>query len=97
MGLGRPVVLSNTDCTANKSTTQAPGEGRRLLPGLDHMNSPEGERKLLVAIGDSTFGQIVGRHFYGDTVPGEHSDPMPSQLAGQVSQHNPLLVELYTE
>jgi hypothetical protein len=50
-----------------------------------------------VTIGDATLGEIIGRHLDGDPVTGQYTDTIPAELAGQVGEHNPFLVDLDAE
>src|SRR5205823_15080512 len=56
-----------------------------------------GVGQLLVAIGDASLGQVIGRHFQGNPVACQHADAVAAKLAGQVGQHCAFLVKLYAE
>lgn len=72
----------------------------RLIPawiasaGAGHIHPGRG---LFVAIGNAAFGQIVGRHFHGDTVTGQYTDSIPAELSGEMGEHEPFLIQLHTE
>src|ERR1700744_6496288 len=51
----------------------------------------------LEAIGDTTFGQIVGRHFHQHLVAGEHSDTVLAHAARGVGDDLVLVLELDAE
>ncbi len=34
-----------------------------------------------MAVSDSTFGEVVRRHFKGDAITGQNTDPVASKLA----------------
>ena len=52
---------------------------------------------LLVAEGDSSFGEIVRTHLYLDTVTGENLDVVHTHLAGDVGDDERSVLELHTE
>jgi hypothetical protein len=52
---------------------------------------------LFVAVGNTTFGEIVGGELKGDAVASEYADTILPKLACQVRQHHSFLVELYAE
>jgi hypothetical protein len=65
------------------------------LPGL----KIEGQklRRLTVAKGDSSLGEVVGGQLHSDTVAGQDADAVAAQSASQVSQHNTIMFQLYAE
>ena len=50
-----------------------------------------------MAVGDSTFGQIVRREFQGDAISRENANAVAAEFAGEVRQNGPLLVKLNAE
>ena len=46
---------------------------------------------------NSTFGEIVRGEFQCDFVARQNADAIAAESARQVSQHNPLVFELYAE
>jgi len=52
---------------------------------------------LLVPVGDSSLCQIVGRELQSDAIAGQNTNAIPAQLAGQVGQHGPILVQLHAK
>jgi hypothetical protein len=54
-------------------------------------------KSLLVAVRDSTFGQIVRRQFHGDAVTRQHANAVAAQPARKMCQHGTFLVELNAE
>ena len=51
-------------------------------------------RILLVTVGNTSLGQIIGGHFDGDPVTGEDANAIAPQLAGEMSEDDTLLVQL---
>ena len=60
-------------------------------PGRERRTGPAG---LFVAIGYAAFGEIVGRHFQSDAVTGENADAVAAQLAGEMGENEPFLIQL---
>ena len=54
-------------------------------------------RRLLVAVADAAFGEIVGRHLHRHTVAGENADAVAPEFTCQMCQYHPFLIELHTE
>ena len=52
---------------------------------------------LSVPEGNTAFRQIVRRQFQGDLIAGKDADAIATQAAGQVSQHNSLVLQLNAE
>ena len=52
-----------------------------FLSVISYQHSFNSTSGLFVAIGDATFGQVVGRHLNGDFVAGEYLDVMHAHLA----------------
>lgn len=47
-----------------------------------------------MAVGDAAFGEIVWRKLEGDSIAGEDADSIAAQLACEVGQDGPLLIQL---
>ena len=45
-------------------------------------------------VGDPAFGEIVRRHFEGDSVAGQDPDAVAAEFTGEMRQHSALLIEL---
>jgi hypothetical protein len=52
---------------------------------------------LLVAIGDPTSAEVVGRDLHLDTVAGEDADPVHAHLPGAVGEDGVAVLQLDTE
>ena len=52
---------------------------------------------LAVTIGDSTTGEVVGRKFDGDAIPGQHPDVVGSHLPGEMAKNGMPVFELDAE
>lgn len=52
------------------------------------------EGELLVTVSDAAFGEVVRGHLQSHTVTGQNAYAISPQLAGQVSQYRPVLVQL---
>ena len=52
---------------------------------------------LLVAERDTSFGQVVGAHFYFDTVTGKDLDVVHTHLTGDVGDDERSVLELHAE
>lgn len=50
-----------------------------------------------MAIGDSTFCQIVGGELQGNAITGENPDAVPAELTREVGQNDTVLIELNAE
>src|SRR5687768_6883454 len=48
-------------------------------------------------VSDAAFGQVVRRKLKRDPVACKNADSIPAQFAGEVCQHDPILIELYAE
>ena len=45
-------------------------------------------------VSNSALGEVIGRHFKGDAIAGEHADSIASQLSSQVSKNCSILIQL---
>ncbi len=52
---------------------------------------------LALPEGDAAARQIIGRHFHRNMIPEQNADVVLAHLAGEVSQHDVVVIELYTE
>lgn len=50
-----------------------------------------------MTVSDAAFGEIVGREFEGYPVAGEDADAVAAELAGEMREHHPFLIELNAE
>jgi len=55
------------------------------------------EAGLLVTVRDPALRQVVGRELQRDTIAGQHTNAISSQLAGQVGKNGAVLVQLHAE
>jgi hypothetical protein len=51
-------------------------------------------KALFMAVRNTAFGEVVGGHFEGDAIAGEYSYAVSSQLAREVGENDPLLIQL---
>jgi len=99
------VSLTPLLCEAVWSWTRSPAAAR-LVRACFHgaflqiMNELGGKRAgwfLLVPVGDSTLGQIIGGEFQSHTIAGQHSNPISAQLTSQVGKDGAFLVQLHAK
>lgn len=53
--------------------------------------------RLLVAVGDAAFGEVVGGHLDGDAIAGENADAIAAEFASEVGENGAFLVKLDAE
>ena len=56
-----------------------------------------GSPKLLVAVSNSAFRQIVRGEFHGDAIARKNADTIAAQLAGEVRKYSAVYVKLNAE
>lgn len=48
-------------------------------------------------VGDSSLGEVIGRHLQGHAIARQHSNSVPSEFAGEMCQNGSVLIQLDAE